>query len=95
MTHKSKNVQVILKDLCIKCGEFLEKRNNSETCLNISTNLRKVLVTIKIFQHDFLLLNKCSHDIFYVKLNVTLEIYGFEIKENSEKCDFERFQPLY
>ena len=48
-------------------------------------------MTIKISQHDFLLLNKCNHDIFYAKLKVILEIYGFEIEENAEKCDFEEF----
>ena len=53
--------------------------------------LMKVHVTIKISQHDSLLLNKCNHGIFYVKLDVTLNIYGFEIEENTEKCDFEGF----
>ena len=48
-------------------------------------------MTIKIFQHDSLLLNKCNHGIFHVKLNVTLEIYVFEIEENAEKRDFEGF----
>ena len=89
MTYKSKNAQVMLQDLCKKPGEFFGKRNNSEACSSFNINLRKVLVIIKIFQHDSLLLNKCNHDIFYVKLNVTLEIYGFEIEENAEMCDFE------
>ena len=91
MTSKSKNAQVMLKNLCMKRGEFFEKRNNSETCSSFNIDLRKVHVTIKIFQHDSLLLNKCNHGIFYVKLNITLEIYGFEIEENAEKCDFEGF----
>ena len=37
------------------------------------------------------LLNKCNHGKFDVMLNVTLEIYGFEIEENAEKWDFEGF----
>ena len=91
MTYKSKNAQVMLNDLCIKCGEFFEKRNNSETCSSFNIDLRKMSVTIKIFQHDSLLLYKCNHGIFYVKLNVTLEIYGIEIEEYAEKCDLEGF----
>ena len=50
MTYKSKNAQVMLKDLCIKHGEFFEKRNNSETCSSFNIDLRMVHVTIKIFQ---------------------------------------------
>ena len=38
-----------------------------------------------------LLSNKCNHDIFCAKLNVILDIYGFEIEENAEKYDFEGF----
>ena len=91
MTYKSKNAQVMLKDLCMKPGEFFEKKNNSGACSSFNIDLRKVHVTIKIFQHDSLLLNKCNHDIFYAKLNVILEIYGFEIEKNAEKCDFEGF----
>ena len=91
MTYKSKNAQVMLKDLCIKHGAFFEKRNNSEACSSFNIDLRKVPVTIKIFQHDFLLLDKYNHDIFYAKLNVILEIYDFEIEENAEKCDFKGF----
>ena len=91
MTYKSKNAQVMLKDLCMKPGEFFEKRNNSEACSSFNIDLRKVYVTIKIFQHDSFLLNKCNHDIFYAKLEVILEIYGFEVEENAEKCDFEGF----
>ena len=48
-------------------------------------------VTIKIFQHDYLVFKKCNHGITYVKLNVTLdilEVYGFEIEEKSGKYDF-------
>ena len=81
----------MLKDLCMKHGEFFEKRNNSETCSRFNIDLRKVPVTLKIFQHDSLLLNKRNHGIFYVKFNVTLGIYGFEIEENAEKCVFEEF----
>ena len=91
MTNKSKNAQVMLKDLCMKPGEIFEKRNNSEACSSFNIDLRKVHVTIKIFQHDSLLLNESNHDIFYAKLNVILEIYGFGIEENAEKCDFEGF----
>ena len=91
MTYKSKNAQVMLKDLCMKPGEFFEKKNKSGACSSFNIDLRKVHVTIKIFQHDSLLLNKWNHDIFYAKLNVILEIYGFKIEENAEKCDFERF----
>ena len=91
MTYKSKNAQVILKDLCMRCGEFFEKKNNSGACSSFDIDMRKAHVTIKIFQHDFLLLNRCTHDIFYAQLNVILEIYGFEIKENAGKCDFEVF----
>ena len=91
MTYKSKNAQVMLQDLCMKPGEFFEKRNNSEACSSFNIDLRKVHVTIKIFQHDLLLLNKCNHDIFHAKLKVILEIYGFEIEENEETCDFEGF----
>ena len=75
----------------MKRGEFSEKRNNSETCSSFNIDLGKVHVTIKIFQHDSLLLNKCNHVIFYVELNVTLKIYEVEIEENPEKCDFEEF----
>ena len=91
MTYKSKNAQVMLKDLCKKPGEFFGKKNNSEACSSFNIDSRKVRVTIKIFQHDSLLLNKSNHDIFYAKLNVILEIYGFEIEKNAEKCDFEGF----
>ena len=91
MTYKSKNTQVMLKDLCMNPGEFFGKKNNSEACSSFNIDSRKVRLTIKIFQHDSLLLNKCNHDIFYAKLNVILEIYGFEIEENAEKCDFEGF----
>ena len=91
MTYKSKNAQVMLKDLCMKHGENFEKKNKSGACSSFNIDLRKVHVTIKIFQHDSLLLNKWNHDIFYAKLNVILEIYGFEIEENAEKCDFEGF----
>ena len=84
MTEKSKNAQVLLMDLCMKRGEFFEKRNNSETCSSFSILSRMVSVTIKIFQHDSLLLTKCNYDIFYTKLNVILEIYGSEIDENVE-----------
>ena len=91
MTYKSKNAQVVSKDLCMKHGAFFEKRNNSEKCSSFNIDLRKVRVTTKIFQHDFLLLNNCKHGIFYVKLKVILEIYGFKIEENAEKCDFEGF----
>ena len=91
MTYKSKKAQVMLKDLSMIHGGFFEKRNNSETCSSFNINLKKVHVTIKVFQDDSLLLNKCNHGISYLKLNVTLEIYGFEIEENAEKCDFEGF----
>ena len=91
MTFKSKNAQVMLKYLSM----HFEKRNNSEPYSSFNIDLRKVHVAIKIFQHDSLLLNKCNHDIFYAKLNVILEIYGFEIEENAEKCDFEGFNSLY
>ena len=93
MTYKSKNAQVMLKDLCMKSGEFFEKKNNSGACSSFNIDLRKVHVTIKIFQHDSLLFNKCNHGIFYVKLNASLGIFGFEIEENAKKCDFEAFQP--
>ena len=83
MRYKSKNAQVLLKDSFMKRGDFFEKRNNSETYSSFNIDLRKVPVIIKIFQHDSVLLNKCKHGIFYVKLNVTLEIYGFEIDENA------------
>ena len=73
MTYKSKNAQVMLKDLCMKHGGNFEKKNKSGTCSSFNIDLRKVHVTIKIFQHDSLLLNKCNHCIFYVKLNVTLK----------------------
>ena len=91
MTYKSQNAQVMLKNLCMKHGEFSEKKNNSQACSSFNIDLRKVHVTIKIFQRDSLLLNKCNHGIFYAKLNVILEICGLEIEENSEKCDFEGF----
>ena len=91
MTYKSKNMQVMRKDLCMKPSEFFEKRNNSEACSSFNVDLRKVYVTIKIFQHDSFLLNKCNHDITYAKLKVILEVYGFEIEENAEKCNFEGF----
>ena len=84
MTYKSKNAQVMLKDLRMKPGEFFEKRNNSEACSSFNIDLRKMHVTIKIFQHGSRLLKKCNHDIFYAKLNVILEIYGVEIEENAE-----------
>ena len=91
MTYKSKNAQVMLKDLCMKPGEFFEKKNKSGAWSSFNIDLRKVHVTIKIFQHDSLLLNKCDHDLIYANLNIILELYGFEIEENTEKCDFEGF----
>ena len=91
MTYKSKNAQVMLKDLCMKRGGFFEKRNKSETCSNFNIDSKKVHLTIKVFQDDSLLLNKCNHGIFYAKLNITLEIYAFEVEENAEKCNFEGF----
>ena len=95
MTYKSENAQVMLKDLCMKPGEFFEKKNNSETCSSFNIDLRKVPVTIKIFQHDSLLLNKCNHDIFYAKLKVILEIYGFEIEKMRKSAILKGFNPLY
>ena len=52
MTYKSKNAQVMLKDLCMKPGEFFQKKNKSEACSSFNVDLTKVHVTIKIFQYE-------------------------------------------
>ena len=49
MTYKSKNAQVMLKDLCMKHGESFEKRNKSETCSSFNIDLRNGLCASKSF----------------------------------------------
>ena len=95
MTYKSKNAQVMLKDLCMKPGEFFMKKNNSEACSSFNIDLRKVRVTIKIFQHDSLLLNKCNHGIFCAKLNVPWQSMTLKSRKMRKSAILKGFNPLY
>ena len=83
MTYKSKNAQVMLKDLCMKPGEFFEKKNKSEACSSFNIDLRKVHVN-GLKKWKVISSMKCIFGVFFGNMWKMVKIY-FKIDWSSSK----------